>query len=62
MGVACADCIILILELKVLMATCSKFGLMLKLAMMTWTIVCSLLSPSDWDIFIVVSIKGLRGC
>ena len=61
MGVACADCIVLILECKVLMAACSKFGLMLHSAMMSWTIVSSGLSPSDQGILIVVSIMGLRG-
>ena len=38
-GAVCADCIILILELKVLMAASSKFGLMLGSAIMSLTIV-----------------------
>ena len=59
MGVACADCIVLVLELKVLMAAHSKFELMLGSAMMSWTIVSPELSPSGQGIFIVVSIMGL---
>ena len=43
------------------MAACSKFGLMLGSATVSWTINSSELSPPDWGILIVVSIMGLRG-
>ena len=62
MVVACADCIVLILEFNVFMAAYSKSELMLGSAIMSWTIVSSELSPSDWGILIVVSIMGLKVC
>ena len=59
--VACADWIILFLDLTLLiMAVWSKFGEILGSALRSWTNLSPELNPFDWGILIVVSIMGLR--